>query len=75
MSGLEQSFYIIGIVFMSVMLILIAFMVVALIVIRNKVVAIEKTVQDKLQTATKVPTKMVEIANAVRELANAANIK
>ena len=75
MTGLEQSFYIIGIVFMSVMLILITFMVVALIVIRNKVVAIEKTVEEKLQTASKVPSKVVEIANAMRELANAANIK
>lgn len=60
---------------MSVMLIIIAFMMVALIVIRNKVVAIEKSIDEKLQAATKMPTKIVEIANIVRELANAANFK
>ena len=72
MSGLEQSFYIIGIVFMAVMLILIASIVTALVVIRNKIVSLEKTVADKLLSAAKPINKVVEIANAVREVAKAA---
>lgn len=71
MSGLETSFYIVGLIFMSVLLVLIAFMVAALIVIRNKVVALEKTVHEKLHSAAKLPNMMVEIANAVREVAKA----
>jgi|JI10StandDraft_1071094.scaffolds.fasta_scaffold249626_2 cell division protein FtsL len=71
MSGLEQSFYIVGIIFMSVSLILIASLVTAVIVIRNKVVSLEKTVEEKLQSATRVPNKVVELANAVKEVAKA----
>lgn len=72
MTGLEQSFYIIGIVFMSVMLILVATLVTAVLVVRNKVVSLEKTVEEKLNHAAKPMNKVVEIANAVREVARAA---
>jgi len=71
MSGLEQSFYIIGIIFMSVSLVLIATLVTTGFVIRNKVVSLEKTVEEKLQTAARVPNKVVELANAVKEVAKA----
>lgn len=71
MSGLEQSYYIIGIVFMSVVLVLITVIVVSLVVIRNKVVALEKNVADKLHAAVKLPEKIVEIATAVQELGKA----
>ncbi len=57
---------------MAVSLLLIATIVTALIVIRNKVVALEKTVQEKLAHAAKPLNKVVEIANAVREVAKAA---
>lgn len=72
MSGLETSFYIVGLVFMGVMLVLIAFMVTALIVIRNKIIVLEKTVSDKLHSASKLPNMMAEIANAVKSVAKAA---
>ena len=71
MSGLEQAFYIIGIIFMSVSLVLIATLVTTGFVIRNKVVSLEKTVEEKLQTAARVPNKVVELANAVKEVAKA----
>lgn len=71
MSGLEQSFYIVGIVFMSISLILIFSLVTAVVVIRNKVVSLEKTVEEKLQTAARVPNRVVELANAVKEVAKA----
>ena len=71
MTGLETSFYIVSIVFMSIMLILITTVVVALVVIRNKVVSLEKTVVEKLHTAIALPEKIIEIASAVKELTRA----
>lgn len=71
MDGLEQAFYIIAIIFMSISLLLIISIVTAVIVIRNKVIALEKLIQAKLDAATRVPNKVVEIANAVKEVARA----
>ena len=68
MSGLETSFYIVSIVFMSIMLMLVITVVVALVVIRNKVVALEKTVAEKLHTTMALPEKVIEIATAVKKL-------
>jgi hypothetical protein len=48
MTGLETAFYIIGIVFMSLMLLLMVVGVVAILVIRSKVVALHKSVDQKL---------------------------
>lgn len=48
MTGLETAFYIIGIVFMSLMLLLMAIGVVAILVIRSKIVALHKSVDEKL---------------------------
>jgi len=56
---------------MSVSLVLIATLVTTGFVIRNKVVSLEKTVEEKLQTAARVPNKVVELANAVKEVAKA----
>jgi cell division protein FtsL len=48
MTGLETAFYIIGIVFMSLMLLLMVVGVVAILVIRSKVVALHKSIDEKL---------------------------
>lgn len=71
MSGLETTYYIVAIVFMSVMLVLVAALVTAIIVIRNKIVSLEKAVQDKLHFVTNNVGKVVEFANTVREVARA----
>ena len=68
MSGLEQSYFIIGIVFMSIVLILITVMVVAMITIRNKLVSLERNVADKLHTIAKIPETIVDIVDAFKDL-------
>ncbi len=68
MSGLEQSYFIIGIVFMSVMLILVTVIVVAMITIRNKLVSLERNVADKLHTIAKIPETIVDIVDAFKDL-------
>ncbi len=68
MSGLEQSYYIVGIVFMSVVLVLIAIIVAAMLVVRNKVVSLERTVEEKLHTVAKIPEAIVDIVEAFRDL-------
>ena len=68
MSGLEQSYFIIGIVFMSIVLMLITVMVVAMITIRNKLVSLERNVADKLHTIAKIPETIVDIVDAFKDL-------
>ncbi len=68
MSGLEQSYFIIGIIFMSVMLILITVIVVAMITIRNRLVSLERNVTDKLHTIAKIPETIVDIVDAFKDL-------
>lgn len=69
MTGLETTYYIVGIVFMVVSLVVLIGIVTALLVIRNKIVALEKTVQDKLHFVTNNIGKVVEFASTVREVA------
>jgi hypothetical protein len=71
MTGLETTYYIVGIVFMVAALMVLLGIVTALFVIRNKVVTLEKTVQEKVHGVTQNVEKVVEIANAVREVARA----
>ncbi len=56
---------------MSLGLLLLVTVVTAVIVIRNKVVALEKTLEERFQQVSKPVNKVVEIANAVREVAKA----
>jgi hypothetical protein len=62
MSGLEQTFYILGIVFMSIMLILIALMLISVIVIRSKVNRIHDNLEEKINSITNFAEKGGEIA-------------
>jgi hypothetical protein len=70
MSGLEQSFYIIGIIFMAVSLLLTIGIITAIFVIRNKVVSLEKAVQSKINAAANIPSKVAEIVGAVKDVAD-----
>ncbi len=75
MSGLETTYYVIAIVFMVVMLGLVTALVAAIIVIRNKFIALEKSVQDKFHNVTNNVNKVVEVAQAVRDVARAVKGK
>lgn len=68
MTGLQQAFYIVGIVYMGVSLLLILGMVIAVGVIRKKVVSLERTVQEKLELLTSLPARASEIVGNVKKL-------
>lgn len=70
MSGLEQTFYIMGIVFMSLSLILLITIITAIIVIRNKVVSLEKLVESKINAAASIPSKVAEIVGSVKDVSD-----
>lgn len=62
MTGLEQTFYIMGIVFMSAMFILMIAMVAAVFVIRAKINKIHDAIEDKLDIAMTLAEKGGELA-------------
>lgn len=62
MTGLQEAFYIIAIIFMGVMFILIIALVAAVFVIRNKVNRIQRTIEDKIHTVTTIAEKTGEVA-------------
>jgi hypothetical protein len=65
MSDLEMAFYIIGIVFMSLMLILLIALVIAVFVIRAKVIAIQRQIEEKIDTVTSIASRSGEIVAKV----------
>jgi cell division protein FtsL len=64
MSGLQTAFYIIAIVFMSVMFLLIIALVAAVFVIRAKVNSIHDNIERKLSAATTIAEKSGELVGA-----------
>jgi len=73
MSGLQEAFYIIGIVFMGVMFIILIALVSAVFVIRSKVNRIHAQIESKINTVTSLAEKSGEIAGlATRVVARKA---
>jgi hypothetical protein len=73
MSGLQEAFYIISIVYMSIMLILILALVIAVFVIRSKVINIQRQIEARVDAVTNIAAKSGEIvgkagAKAVNKL-------
>jgi len=62
MSGLQESFYILGIIFMGVMLVLIGLLLISVIVIRSKVNRIQHNIEEKIDSLTNIAEKGGEIA-------------
>ncbi len=62
MSGLQESFYIIGIVFMGVIFLLILALVVMVFVIRSKVNKIQHNIEAKINQVTSIAEKGGELA-------------
>jgi Na+-transporting methylmalonyl-CoA/oxaloacetate decarboxylase gamma subunit len=62
MTGLQEAFYIIAIVFMGVIFIILIALVVAVFVIRSKVVRIERAIEAKINTVTTIAERGGEIA-------------
>jgi hypothetical protein len=65
---LQSTFYIIGIVFMSLMLILFLALVIAVFVIRAKVVAIHKLIDDKLSLVTDLGAKGAAVFKSIKKV-------
>lgn len=66
MTGLQEAFYIIGIIYMGVSLLIIIALAVAVGVIRKKVVALEKTITEKIDFITSLPSKVEGIVEGIR---------
>jgi Na+-transporting methylmalonyl-CoA/oxaloacetate decarboxylase gamma subunit len=62
MSGLQETFYIVGIVFMGVIFIILIVLVSAVFVIRSKVNRIHAQIESKINTVTHIAEKSGEIA-------------
>ena len=62
MNGLEQAFYIVGLVFMVVMLILVSALIVSVIVIRSKVNKIHDQIERRVDSITHIAEKGGELA-------------
>jgi uncharacterized BrkB/YihY/UPF0761 family membrane protein len=62
MSGLEETFYILGIIFMVIMLVLIGLLLISVIVIRAKVNKIQQNIEEKINSITHIAERGGEIA-------------
>jgi hypothetical protein len=71
MSGLEQAFYSIAIIFMAILLLLIIKILRAVSTIRDELSIIQKTLDKKLPSASSAPNVVSEIASVVRDFAKA----
>jgi len=69
MSDLQTAFYIVGLVFMSLMLLLTLVAVFAIIVIRSKIVAIHKHIDERLSTVNDWVEKGEAVVGAVKKVA------
>lgn len=64
MSGLQEAFYIIAIVFMGLMFLLILALVGAVFVIRSKINKIQHTIESRVNSITNIAEKGGELAAA-----------
>jgi len=69
MTGLQTAFYIIGIIYAGVSLLLILGLVIAIFAIRNKIVSLENMVKEKLSTATALASKATAVVGAAKKMA------
>ena len=67
MSGLEQAFYILGIIFLSLMFLLLIALVVAVFVIKKKINYIHDNIETKLNAVTMVAEKGGALAAAAAD--------
>jgi low affinity Fe/Cu permease len=62
MTGLQEAYYIIGIIYMVVMLALVVALLISVFIIRNKVNTIHDKIDAKINTVTSLAEKGGEIA-------------
>lgn len=69
MTGLQEAFYIVGLVYMGLSLLILIGVVAAVFVIRAKIVSLENMVKEKIDFATSLPARAGEVIESVRKLA------
>jgi cell division protein FtsL len=67
---LETVFYVMGIIFMGLMLIIMVAITIAILVIRSKIIAIERSVSEKLHGVSDLAGKVGEFFRATKEVVN-----
>ena len=75
MSDLETAFYIIGIIFMSLMLLISLFVVVALVVIRVKLGKIQKHIEERFHDVKEIFDTGEAVVDTVKKVARAGKRK
>jgi len=68
MTGLQEAFYIVGLVYMGISLLIIFGILIGLGVIRKKVVALENTVRQKIDMVTSIGETAGEVIGTVRKM-------
>jgi hypothetical protein len=66
MTGLQETFYIVALIYMGISLLLIIALVVTIAVIRSKVVSMERNIKEKLELITSLPSTVESIINGIR---------
>jgi hypothetical protein len=66
MTGLQEAFYIVGLVYMGISLLLILGVVIALGVIRKKIVSLENMVKEKIEVVTAMSERAGDVLNTVK---------
>lgn len=68
MTGLQEAFYIVGLVYMGISLLIIIGLLVAVLIIRNKVVNLENMIKEKLDTVFSVGAAAGDVLNTVKKM-------
>lgn len=70
MTDLQTAFYIVGIVYMSLMLLIMLVIGLAVLVIRAKIVAIHRHVEDRLASVNEWAEKGEAVIGAIKKVTN-----
>ncbi|HSX42669.1 MAG TPA: hypothetical protein VLF59_01130 [Candidatus Saccharimonadales bacterium] len=68
MTGLQEAFYIVALIYMGISLLLIISLLAAVVIIRKKVIDLEKTVTEKIDFLVSIPAKVESIIDGIRHL-------
>lgn len=68
MTGLEEVFYIVALVYMGISLLIIFGLLAAVLIIRNKVVNLENMVKEKLDVVFSVGAAAGDVIDSVRKI-------
>jgi len=67
-TGLQEAFYIVGLVYMSISLVVLLAILIMIGVIRHKVISLEKVVKTRLEPVTHAASGAAELIEAIRGL-------